>query len=423
MAIKTFYYYWFSILFFGISTVSAQQLVVVNGGLFGSQTDFANIGIFNSVSGTFTTLDTIYTNSVQDVLIEENRYIYVAAQDSIVKYDLWTAERLSAAAFGAASTIRLGLYNDKLLVGNWYGTSEGNLRIFDKNDLSFTDSIPEISKGATDFLIIGNRAYIAQNNVNANWSDTLGYIAVVDLDLNQFLHNDTLSTSGDEIGRLVNVGDSVLYSINGVSSTISTLHLANGSKNSVAAAAVLNPKSTGASVFFDGTKWYLPFNNGIGTYDLINNAVITADIVIPLTYSYGFAVDPTHDKIYISTVDFSNQANNQGLIYNLNGDSTGVFPVGFSPEVLGILQTSIAMQNSSVDNDNFNIQIFPNPVSDLLNVKSSDKIERLEILDLNGRIIAQLSTMNKEAQISVSALPKGIYLLRTGDKVQKFVKV
>jgi hypothetical protein len=123
MAIKTFYYYWFSILFFGISTVSAQQLVVVNGGLFGSQTDFANIGIFNSVSGTFTTLDTIYTNSVQDVLIEENRYIYVAAQDSIVKYDLWTAERLSAAAFGAASTIRLGLYNDKLLVGNWYGTS------------------------------------------------------------------------------------------------------------------------------------------------------------------------------------------------------------------------------------------------------------------------------------------------------------
>lgn len=421
MAIKTN----FSVLFFLLigSSLSAQQLIVANGGIFGSSTDFANIGIYNSSDGSFRQLDTVRTNSVQDVLVEENRFIYLAAQDSIVKYDLWTGERIAAGQFGAPSTIRLGIYGEKLIVGNWYAATEGNLRIFDKNSLAFIDSIPEITKGATDFLIIANKAYIAQNHTTANYSDTLGFLAIVDLDNLSFLRNDTLSTVGDEIGRLINVGDSVLYTINGVSSTISTLHLASGVKNTVAAAALLYPKSTGKSVFFDGTKWYLPFNNGIGTYDLINNAIITADIVIPPTYSYGFAVDPTHDKIYISTVDFSNQGNNQGLIYNLNGDSTGVFPVGFSPEVLGILQTSIAMQNSSVDNDNFDIQIFPNPVSDLLNVNSSEHIDRLEILDLNGRIIAQFSTMNKEVQINVSALPKGIYLLRTGDKVQKFVKV
>ena len=247
------------------SFLSAQQLIVANGGIFGSSTEFANIGIYNSSDGSFRQLDTVRTNSVQDILVEENRFIYLAAQDSIVKYDLWTGERIAAGQFGAPSTIRLGIYGEKLIVGNWYAASEGNLRIFDKNSLSFIDSIPEISKGATDFSIIGNKAFIAQNNTNANYADTLGYIAVVDLDNLIFLRYDTLSTVGDEIGRLVNVGDTMLYSVNGISSTISSLHITSGVKNTVAAAAVLNPKTTGKSVFFDGTKWYLPFNNGFSS--------------------------------------------------------------------------------------------------------------------------------------------------------------
>jgi len=429
MAIKTIFSV-FLILFLS-SIAGAQQLVVVNGGLFGSSTEFTNIGIYNSQNGLYNSLDTIYTNAVQDVLIEENRYIYVAAQDSIVKYDIWTAERVAAARFGATSTIRLGLFGEKLIVGNWYGASEGNLRIFDKNSLSFIDSIPEISKGATDFSIIGNKAFIAQNNTNANYADTLGYIAVVDLDNLSFLRYDTLSTVGNEIGRLVNVGDTMLYSVNGISSTISSLHIASGLKNTVAAAAVLNPKSTGKSVFFDGTKWYLPFNNGIGTYDLVNNSVITADIVTPpaivapgapATY-FSFAVDPDYNKIYVSIYDFISQQYNQGLIYNLNGDSIGVFPVGFSPEVLDVLNSSVVMNNEELQKA-AEISIFPNPVTDFINIVNNESIHNLEIIDSNGKVLKRFEAIETNTiGIDLSNLPTGIYIARIGSKVKKFIKI
>lgn len=425
MAIKNFYYYLFVFLFGLAPQLQAQQLVVVNGGLFGSSTDFANVGIFNATTGVFTPLDTIYTNSVQDVLIEDDRYIYVAAQDSIVKYDLWLGERIGAVQFGAASTIRLGLYQDKLLVGNWYGASAGNLRIFDKNDLSYSDSIPEITKGASDFLIIGNKAYIAQNNVNGSWSDTLGYIAVVDLDNNSFLHNDTLSVNGDEIGRLVNVGDTALYTINGVSNTISHLNLITGTKQTLAAAATMRPKTTGASVFFDGTKWYLPFDNGIGTYNLVNNTVINADIVtVPSALSFAFAVDVVIGNIYVSTLDFSNQANNQGLVYNLNGDSTGVFPVGFSPEVLGVLNSTITLSPFFVQNVTVDYQLYPNPCSDLLNIRSNSKIGDIYISDLSGRkLLEQQNIENSATQLNIASLPKGIYFITIDRKTTSFVKL
>jgi len=428
MAIKIYYYYYYLLallLGFAPKLVQAQQLVVVNGGLFGSSTDFANLGIFNAATGVFSPLDSIYTNSVQDVLIEDNRYIYVAAQDSIVKYDLWLGERIGAAQFGAASTIRLGLYQDKLLVGNWYGASTGNLRIFDKNDLSYSDSIPEITKGATDFLVIGNKAYIAQNNVNGSWSDTLGYIAVVDLDNNSFLHNDTLSVNGAEIGRLVNVGDSALYTINGISNTISSLNLATGTKQTVFAAATLKPKTTGASVFFDGTKWYLPFDNGIGTYNLVNNTVINADIVtVSTAYSFAFAVDVAVGNIYVSTLDFSNQSNNQGLVYNLSGDSTGIFPVGFSPEVLGILNSTVSLSPSFVQGLTIDYQLYPNPCSSILNIRSNSEIRNIYISDLTGRkLIEQQNIENSVTALDITSLPKAVYFITIDKKTTSFIKL
>jgi hypothetical protein len=424
MAIKTFYYFPFILFCFFAKNIDAQQLIVVNGGLFGSSTEFANVGIYNSANGSYSNLDTIRTNSVQDVLVEDNRYIYVAAQDSIVKYDLWLGERIAAAGFGSVSTIRLGLYADKLLVGNWYGASEGNLRIFDKNTLSYIDSIPEISMGASDFLVIGNKAYIAQNNVNSSWSDTLGYIAVVDLDSSRFLYNDTLSTLGDEIGRLVNVGDTAIYTLNGVGNTISMLHLSSGNKQTQAAAALLYPKSVGGTIFHDGSNWFLPFNNGIGTYDLVNNTVVNADIVIlPSMYNFAFGVDVNAGKIYVSNFDYSNQANNIGMVYNLSGDSTAVFPVGLSPEVLGILKSNVSLGNFANNSVQFDFQLFPNPCSELLNISSSTEIGSVRISDISGRVLLEKQGIeNNTFQIGTALLPKGIYLITVGKGTHSFIK-
>jgi hypothetical protein len=419
MTIKT-HLLWSSLclLFLLVQETSAQQLLIVNGGSFGSATEKANLGVFNASTGLYTHIDTIYTNSVQDVLIEADRYAYVAAQDSIVKYDLWSGQRLAATAFGASSTIKLGLYNNALLVGNWYGASTGNLRIFDKYTLDFQDSIPEITKGAQDFVVLGDFAYISQNNTSGSWSDTLGYLAVVNLNTLSFVRNDTLSTIGEELGRLVNVGDTAIYSLNSVSNTISYYHIPTANSNTVMAAGILSPKSYGGTAYQDGiNSWYLPFNNGIGTFDLVNNSVLSADI-ITTAGGTAFAVDTVNNQIYLSYINYVNQSLNQGIYYNSNGDSLGTFPVGISPEVLAIWYSNVTLNtNSNFFATELNVKAFPNPVVDYLNIQTSANIKAVRVSDLQGRIL-YFSEINaaKQAQIDLSNFAAGTYFLTVWDE-------
>jgi hypothetical protein len=254
--------------------------------------------------------------------------------------------------------------------------------------------------------------------------DTLGYMAVVDLDNLNFLYNDTLSTVGDEIGRLVNVGDTAIYSINGNSNTISSLNLLSGIKNTISASAVLNPRYTGASVFFDGNKWYLPFNNGIGTFDIVNNSVIQSDIVtVDPNKGFAFAVDPNLAKIYVSQIDYSNQTNNSGIVFNLNGDSTGVFPVGFSPEVLGVLNNQNVLGNEIIFEENFDYKVFPNPCKDFLQISSKEEIKSLKVFNQLGQLVSEFYGLSgNDIRINTSSWENGIYYLNIGHQTILFFK-
>ena len=53
--------------------------------------------------------------------------------------------------------------------------------------------------------------------------------------------------------------------------------------------------------------------------------------------------------------------------------------------------------------------IYPNPVTDILTIKTQEKIQNVSMYDASGRMVnAQLNN----GQINVSALPKGIYILK-----------
>ncbi len=56
------------------------------------------------------------------------------------------------------------------------------------------------------------------------------------------------------------------------------------------------------------------------------------------------------------------------------------------------------------------ITIFPNPVSEVLNIKSSSiPIEKVKVYDINGRLALEINSNSSE--INVSALQKGVYIL------------
>ena len=58
------------------------------------------------------------------------------------------------------------------------------------------------------------------------------------------------------------------------------------------------------------------------------------------------------------------------------------------------------------------LKIWPNPVSDVLHLKSEQEaIERIQILDTNGKLVYQEENETTSSSIDLSRISKGIYYL------------
>ena len=313
-----------------------KQVLVANGGRFLDPTDNANLLVWNPQTGLTSPLDTVQTQSVQDLLVEDH-FAYLAAQDSLVRYDLTTGQRLAAAAFGAPSTIHLGRYGDYLLVGNWYapfgwtGPYPNHFRLFDAETLAFVDSIPQVAQGARDFVVLGDTAYIAQNYTTASFTDSAGYLSVVDLRTRTYVRDITFPNQGQDLGRLLLV-DSVIYAFNPASDTRTTYDIRDGSRSTQPVGADIQTRDTGPQLARADSLVYLKLNGGLGSLDYRTGAVV--DTLLIDTVVTAFAFDPLAGHFYLSQTDFFSFT--QGAIYDLNGVKLSSLAVGSSPEAIAL---------------------------------------------------------------------------------------
>ncbi|MBK7694914.1 MAG: T9SS type A sorting domain-containing protein [Saprospiraceae bacterium] len=73
--------------------------------------------------------------------------------------------------------------------------------------------------------------------------------------------------------------------------------------------------------------------------------------------------------------------------------------------------------------------MYPNPVNQLLHIKSDEAFSEWKIIDLNGKILSKSgeSYFEDSAEIQTSSLQPGIYLIElnfsTGKGRMKFVKM
>jgi hypothetical protein len=328
-----------------ISLFSAQlaaqvlpvRVVIVNGGRFGNPADDVNLSIYDLYSNSYVSLDTIRTESVQDVLVK-GREVYVAAQDSIVKYDLISGQRVAAQAFGAPSTISLGLYHDYLLVGNWYapfgqpGPFNKNFRIFNKNTLAFVADIPQIREGAKSFAVLGDTAYISQNLTSSSFSDSAGWMVKVDLKTLSYADSVAIGNGTGDLGRLL-AWNGAIYGLNSSSNTLTVYNPATG-------IAISQPANADFSIGSAGTRLTLEANGvvhtvideKIATYDLLTRSIIAPAIVD--TVITAFALDTVNRRYYITQTDFFSYTG--GAIYSAQGQRLDTLLCGSSPEAIGI---------------------------------------------------------------------------------------
>ena len=68
------------------------------------------------------------------------------------------------------------------------------------------------------------------------------------------------------------------------------------------------------------------------------------------------------------------------------------------------------------------ISVFPNPVQTFLTVAGADKNMKINLFDLNGRLLKSVPAQDNSTEINVSSLTSGLYLLQVGEQVIRFIK-
>lgn len=71
-------------------------------------------------------------------------------------------------------------------------------------------------------------------------------------------------------------------------------------------------------------------------------------------------------------------------------------------------------QMSSVDLTENHFIIYPNPARNVVNISGNTEISSVQIYDLTGKLLSNTSISEKEADLNISSLPKGIYIIKCG---------
>jgi hypothetical protein len=61
-----------------------------------------------------------------------------------------------------------------------------------------------------------------------------------------------------------------------------------------------------------------------------------------------------------------------------------------------------------------NISIYPNPATDNIYIRANDseKFSKVQLLDLNGKVIVEINEENSFQKIDTKNLPSGLYIIR-----------
>ena len=164
----------------------------------------------------------------------------------------------------------------------------------------------------------------------------------------------------------------------------------------------------------------------ITTQNLANNQL---QVTVNQTQSHNsvsFFEMPLKFRVYFNSNTYqdytlNNTNNNQNFIFNLPQTATQVV---FNPENDIITKNSQLTLSSNSLNLDKDISIYPNPVTNTLNIKTPEnqEIKNILIFNLQGKII----TETRQKTIDVSNLPRQTYLIKIetykGYALKKFIK-
>lgn len=154
---------------------------------------------------------------------------------------------------------------------------------------------------------------------------------------------------------------------------------------------------------------------------ILKNPLNTEEVIIGTELGVWFtnnftSSNPTWNQSY------NGMSNVKVTDLDLRNDNR-VFASTYGRGVFSGIFTAQPLLNNIDFTTKFNVTIYPNPVTDILNIETNTYVGNLliDLIDLNGRLVQsnKISDFNEKYALTVSNLPKGIYILKL--KGEQFV--
>ncbi|PKP31438.1 MAG: hypothetical protein CVT99_08830 [Bacteroidetes bacterium HGW-Bacteroidetes-16] len=404
--------------YLGAQSFTVKQVMIGSGGSYANPADFVELSSYDPVSDQSVNFGTVFTQSVQDMMINDG-FLYVAAQDSIAKYNANTFQRIAVTA--AVGVNKLAVYQNKLMATFAYPVTENFVREFDASDLTFLGSIADISDESAGMLIVGNRLYVA---VPGGWTSTTGKMAMIDLDSFELIDEVDLGSEAMGIYNLY-LANNQIVTVNRSAWGTTTGNLTTINTDLSDFTHYAYTESIGAGIGVYDNLLYTQMNNGIGSVNLETMELEKSTVVEPFAMSIAAAkLDTVNGLFYITTTDYS--ALGAGFIYNLAGEEQNTFDAGISAEAIAIdYRSSVGVREI---NTQIALRAYPNPTHDVCQISLPDELAgaQWKICDLQGRIYLEGSTAlnRKTLDLDMQSLQKGMYLITLrNSQAQGSVKV
>ncbi len=391
------------------SSYSLKQAIIANGGIFefaAPYQDRATIGAYNPTSNIYTVFDTIEVESVQDIVLDSG-YAYLAAQDSIVKYNLTTYQREAIAYFPALK--KLEVSGNFLFVGKWYGSGD-YFAVYNKHNLQPLFSISQVNQTVNGMVQVNDTIYVSYNikgtiDLYPPWgvyADSIGKLAVIHAPTQTFVRDEILGEDAAGIGKLF-VYNNHIYGICDASGKI----------------LKYNPATTADTFFNVGIIEYIRmhqgvlygnFATGIQAYDLNTNTFLSTPLFTPLFMYASADYDFVNNHFYLTDTDYSSF----GKLYKINGTNGQILDsinLRIAPEAIA-LEFNVNTSENQIETSQNSIRVFPNPFDNIINVLLNDEAD-LFVYDLSGKIHYHGHHTASSVTIDSRDWSNGVYIIQS----------
>lgn len=392
-----------------------NQIIVGSGGIYGDTTNNVTLSSFNPGNEFNTEFGDIFTQSIQDIIIDGS-FAYVAAQDSIAKFNIDTYEKVSCVE--ASGINKLYVNGNNLFASFQFPATENFVRVYSTDELSHIGDVSEVSDESAGLLVIDEYLYVA---VPGGWASTVGKIAIIDI--NDFSLINEVDFDGEGLGIYdLFLFEEQIISVNktpwgGTQGYISVMDKMGSNTESHIIEGTI-----GKMAGLKGNTLYTIMNNSIGSINLTDFSIDDTAVVPAASLTI---VDATFDTVnnlfYVTTTDYFSIG--EGLIYNMNGEETGSFDAGISAESIAIDYRDNTGIYNHYDNE---LKIYPIPALHMITVESINGLSygKYRIIDTRGRVIQNgiINLESNNANIDISLLETGLYFFEISNDNEKVSK-